>query len=108
MIKNEVLTKKPFTRVTPTGYLNGKTTSDLSIASYYNNKLEYQILSQADFIREFYPSGHKINSPACYPNRIKFEEDEKGNKRFFEEKVMRVAFPFQMIITSATCSPLRK
>lgn len=99
MIKNEVLTKKPFTRVTPTGYLNGKTTSDLSIASYYNNKLEYQILSQADFIREFYPSGHKINSPAFYPNRIKFEEDEKGNKRFFEEKVMRVAFPFQMIIT---------
>lgn len=51
MIKNEVLTKKPFTRVTPTGYLNGKTTSDLSIASYYNNKIEYQILSQADFIR---------------------------------------------------------
>ena len=45
MIKNEVLTKKPFTRVTPTGYLNGKTTSDLSIASYYNNKIEYQILS---------------------------------------------------------------
>lgn len=99
MIKNEVLTKKPFTRVTPTGYLNGKTTSDLSIASYYNNKLEYQIISQADYIREFYPSGHKVNSPAFYPNRIKYEEDEKGNKRFFEEKVMRVAFPFQMIIT---------
>lgn len=59
MIKNEVLTKKPFTRVTPTGYLNGKTTSDLSIASYYNNKIEYQILSQADFIREFYPSGQQ-------------------------------------------------
>ena len=47
MIKNEVLTKKPFTRVTPTGYLNGKTTSDLSIASYYNNKIEYQILSES-------------------------------------------------------------
>lgn len=98
MIKNEVLIKKPFTRVTPTGYLLGKTTRDLSNATYYNNKLEYQIMSQADFIREFYPSGHKINSPEFYPNRIKFDEDENGKKRFYEEKVLRVAFPFQMII----------
>lgn len=99
MIKNEVLTKRPFTRITPTGYLTGAITGDISAASYHNNKLEYLILSQSDFIREFYPSGHKINSPGFYPDRIKFEEDEKGNKRFFEEKVMRVAFPFQMIIT---------
>lgn len=99
MIKKEFLTKKPFARVTPDGYLRGNVTRDLSRASYVNTPLLYQIMSQSDFIREFYPSGHKINSPEFYPNRIKFEEDENGNKRFFEEKVVRTSFPFQMIIT---------
>lgn len=99
MMKNQVLAKKPFARVTPAGHMNGKATGDLSAAAYYNDRMQYRIMSQADFVREFYPSGHKINSPEFYPNRIKFEEDEKGHKRFFEEKVTRTAFPLQMIIT---------
>jgi hypothetical protein len=59
----EILTKKPFARVTPEGYLQGRITSDLRNASFTNNsdRLTWQLISQADFIREFYPSGHKIN-----------------------------------------------
>jgi hypothetical protein len=94
----EILSKKPFARVTPEGYLQGKITSDLRNASFSknNDKLVWQIISQADFIREFYPSGHKINSEIFYPNKLKYDEK---TERFFEEKVFRASFPFQMIIT---------
>lgn len=53
----EILTKKPFARVTPEGYLQGRITSDLRNASFTNNsdRLTWQLISQADFIREFYP-----------------------------------------------------
>ena len=33
----EILTKKPFARVTPEGYLQGRITSDLRNASFTNN-----------------------------------------------------------------------
>lgn len=94
----EILTKKPFARVTPEGYLQGRITSDLRNASFTNNsdRLTWQLISQADFIREFYPSGHKINSELFYPDRLKYDEEKK---RFFREKVFRASFPFQMIIT---------
>jgi hypothetical protein len=96
MKKNEILTKKPFVRVTPNGYLNAGMKTELTKTEIVNDKLVFQIVSQADFIREFYPTGHRINSPDFYPDRIKYDEE---TKRFFTEKVMRVAFPFQMIIT---------
>ena len=81
----EILTKKPFARVTPEGYLQGRITSDLRNASFTNNsdRLTWQLISQADFIREFYPSGHKINSELFYPDRLKYDEEKK---RFFREK----------------------
>ena len=91
----EILTKKPFARVTPEGYLQGRITSDLRNASFTNNsdRLTWQLISQADFIREFYPSGHKINSELFYPDRLKYDEEKK---RFFREKVFRASFPFQI------------
>ncbi len=95
MIK-EMLTKKPFARVTPDGYMKGSLTRDLDAARYMEDKPLWQIVSQGDFIREFYPSGHKINSELYYPDRIKY--DEKNN-RYYKERVFRASFPFQMIIT---------
>lgn len=95
MIK-EMLTKKPFARVTPDGYMQGQQTKDLNTARYVADSPTWQIISQADFIREFYPSGHKINSPLFYPDKIKYDEVKK---QFFEEKVFRASFPLQMIIT---------
>ena len=92
----DLLTKKPFARITPEGYLRGRITSDLSCMSNEESRTTWRILTQGDFLREFYPTGHKINSEAFYPNRIKYDEEQK---KFFEEKVFRAAFPFQMIIT---------
>lgn len=93
----DILTKKPFARITPAGYLAGKVTNDIRKAQPQREQTQWQIVSQSDFVREFYPTGHKINSPEFYPNRIKYDEEKK---RFFEEKVFRASFPFQMIITA--------
>lgn len=101
----DLLTKKPFGRITADGYMKGVTTKFLSDANYYESKEQYRIMSQADFLREYYPSGHLINSEEWYPDKIKYEDvvDEttgKTSRRYYKEKVMRVSVPFQIIITA--------
>lgn len=96
MIIRELLTKKPFARVTCDGYLQGKQVKNLHTARYPEDKPTWLVVSQADFIREFYPSGHKINSTLYYPDKIKYDEK---NDKFYEEKVFRASFPLQQVIT---------
>lgn len=94
---NDILKKKPFARITPDGYMQGKVVNDLATATPPRERSLWQLCTQADFMREYYPSGHKINSELFYPNRVKYDEEQK---RFFEEKVFRASFPLQMIITA--------
>lgn len=96
MIDESILTKVPFTRVVPKGYLKGQTITDVRPSAVRNDRTFYKVVTQADFEREYYPSGHMINSDEYYPDRIKYDEE---NKRYFKESVFRAAFPFQMIIT---------
>lgn len=96
MIDDTILTKVPFTRITPRGYLRGQTINDLKPMRVRTDRMNYKVVSQSDFLREYFPSGHMINSEEYYPDRIKYDEE---NKRFFKESVFRAAFPFQMIIT---------
>ena len=97
MIVEELLTKKPFYKVMPPTAHTNVVASNLNNRFSMSDDLRYNIIPQTDFIREYYPSGHKINSPVFFPNRIKYDE-ERG--QFFEEKVFRIAFPFQFIITT--------
>ena len=96
MIDESILTKLPFTRVVPKGYFKGPVINDVRPSQVRNDRLFYKVVNQADFIREYYPSGHAINSDEYYPDRIKYDEE---NQRYFKESVFRAAFPFQMIIT---------
>lgn len=96
MIDESILTKIPFTRIVPKGYYKGSVINDVRPSQVRNDRLFHKIVSQADFMREYYPSGHAINSDEYYPDRIKYDEE---NKRYFKESVFRAAFPFQMIIT---------
>jgi len=92
----ELLVKKPFFRVSFHGYTQRHpVSSDVSVGNI-EDKLLYDIVTQADFMREFEPTGHKINSPLYYPNPIRL--DEKTGRRY-EEQVIRCAFPFQYMIT---------
>lgn len=97
MIVEELLTKKPFYKVMPPTAPTNVVASNLNNRFSMSDDLRYNIIPQTDFIREYYPSGHKINSPVFFPNRIKYDE-KRG--QFFEEKVFRIAFPFQFIITT--------
>ena len=94
----DILTKKPFARALSNGYMGGKVVNELKDESYreLSEKITWQTMPQADFLREFYPSGHRINNPQFYPNLLKYDEEKKT---YFEERISRVSFPFQMIIT---------
>ena len=43
-------------------------------------KMEFEIVTQADFIREYYPTGHAINDPAFYPDIYREEEETVYNE----------------------------
>lgn len=94
---NDILTKRAFVRPMPQYIQTTNLTRKPERAKVPKDNTLWQIVSQGQFVREYYTSGHLINDPAYYPDRIKYDEDKK---QFFTEKVVRCAFPLQMIITS--------
>lgn len=94
---DEFLVKKPFTRVMPNYYggING-IFSDGSAEAVPVDNVVGKTMSQADFLREYYVSGHKINSPDYYPDVWKKDENGKA----VVELVSRTAFPFQQVIAT--------
>lgn len=96
----EVLTKKAFTRITPFGYGQGAVSILPEDGGF--DRPQWKIVTQADFLREYYPDGHLINDPAYYPDKQNVEPknpDGTGG-RIYTEKVFRCCFPFQKIITT--------
>ena len=91
----EVLTKKAFTRITPFGYGQGA----ISILPEDGgiDRPQWKIVTQADFLREYYPDGHLINDPAYYPDTQNI--DPETNKTYIV-RVFRCSFPFQKIVTT--------
>lgn len=75
---NQILTKEPFVRMVP--------------ADVPSRKVEYEKVSQAEFLREYNPSSHKINSIKYYPNLLFLDQ----SKRKHEAKIRsRVAVAWQ-------------
>lgn len=101
-----LLIKEPFKRVIPKGYygVNPIITENYQGGSMVEWPL-YEVIPQADFIREFYPSGHKINDPVWYPDKTTYLDSDEvkkannGNGAWVTEKVTRATVPFQFIIT---------
>ena len=91
----EVLVKKPFTRVLVDGYMGGAQITDETSFRDDFDLIKRQVVTQADFLREYEPSAHAINSEKYYPDIIKFDEE---HKRYYKEKVVRCAFAFQRVI----------
>lgn len=94
---NDILTKRAFVRPMPQFAQTTTFTRKPGRAKVPKDTTLWQTVSQGQFIREYYTSGHLINDPTYYPDRIKYDEEKK---QFFTEKVVRCAFPLQMIITS--------
>lgn len=106
MKTKEIKTKRPWRRIKPSGYMMGGEAVPGMTA--VNDIPLYSIVTQGDFLRELYPSGHAINDDNYYPDIWKEEiysiKDENGidtgqtGKRLYKELVPRYAFAFQRVI----------
>lgn len=98
----EIRTKKPFLRIACDGYSIGMKSMKIPgrnvdfITPLPDNR-EYWHVTQADFMREYYPSGHRINDPSFYPD---IEKMDPVTKKTYVQKVIRIAFAFQRVIAT--------
>lgn len=98
-MKRDICTKKPWYNVMPTGYLahGGQEreieTSDIPMP---DDRLKVRIKTQQDFMREYYPSSHRINDTVEYPDVWK-KDPETG--KYYCQKIKRCAFAFQQLIS---------
>lgn len=96
----KILVRKPFFELTPKGYM----THD----GYYKNEVSdnedpqmpqdtlYRVIkTQKDFLREFYPTSHKIFDKDLYPDI--WRKNPEDNKWYVQE-IQRTAFAFQQVI----------
>lgn len=101
-----LMVKTPFVKIRPKGsYNDTPIIGDMTNLNATNDMLTYELISQSDFLREYFVSGHKINDPAWYPDKTTYNDTEQikqinnGRGAWVTEKVARCAFPFQFIIT---------
>ena len=93
----QIMVRRPFRRILPNGYKAAAgVISGNTLINEPSDNPTYQIITQMDFMREFEPSGHAINAPLVYPDRLRQDPD---TKQWFREYVIRCAFAFQRIIT---------
>lgn len=91
----DILVREPFYAVLPTGYMNHGTAWQGTMINAPEDKVQMLIYSEADFLRQYYPSGHLINDKIAYPDVIKQDPD---TKKYYVQPVTRCAFAFQYVI----------
>lgn len=95
----EILTKKPFFTISSTRNVMSMTpvTDKHNTVDKDNDNALYYILSQEEMLRQYYPSGHKINNELLFPDIWK--KDPETNK-WYKQSITRCALAFQQIITT--------
>lgn len=94
---NDILTRKPFSIVLPDGYLRQRKFEQGQQVTEPIDKLRMQVVTQADFLRQYYPSGHAINDPTIFPDIYKRDPE---TKKFYVQPITRCSFAFQQIIAT--------
>jgi len=93
--RRELLTKKPFYRINAdVGEKKDKPRTDIGEESITMDKLNYDIVTQEDFIRELDPNSHAINDHEIYQTWMQADE----NGLYYETEWERHAFAFQQEI----------
>lgn len=93
---SDILVKEPFKRLLPSEDLvvgMEKLAAASGVAPYNEGVVKYQILSQAEFLREYNVSAHKINSIKYRPNP--FNKDTEG--AVHAKILSRTSIPLQSI-----------
>jgi len=96
----ELLVRKPFYELTPRGYLKHSFGCETVVSDQYDQTMPEdtmyrRIKTQADFLREFYPSAHRIMDEKEYPDIWKQDPE---SKKWYQQKIQRTAFAFQQLI----------
>lgn len=94
---NDILTRKPFSMVLPDGYLKQRNYLQGQQVVEPIDRLTMRVVTQADFLRQYYPSGHAINDPTIFPDIYKRDPE---TKKFYVQPITRCSFAFQQIITT--------
>lgn len=97
----DILVKKPFLQITADRSFS--TLVPISERNKYNavdpenDHATYTILTQQEMLRQYYPTGHKINNRELFPDIWKQDPD---TKRWFKQEIIRVLLAFQQIIAT--------
>lgn len=99
----DILTKKPFYRLQNSGLFT-KSQQPVDSMSFQEKKQVGMAMTQTDFLEEYYPSAHKINSELFFPEHYNYGEVimENGEKMetMYREETFRVAVPLQNVIAA--------
>lgn len=90
-----ILVREPFYYVLPKGYLNHAVVWSGQHLPEPEDRVKMLAVTQADFLRQYYTTGHKINDPYFYPDVYK-KDPETGEMCI--QPITRCAFAFQRII----------
>lgn len=93
----EILIREPYYEILPQGYKAHRTVRRGQKVNEPTDRPMMKILTQADFLRMYYPSGHAINDPVLYPDVVKYDKTEQ---KYYVQPIMRTAFAFQKVITT--------
>lgn len=97
----EVLVKKPFYEIAPTGYMKHGNAAQIRKADLMAAPKDYlwrNLKTQSDFLREYYPTSHIIYDQEIYPDIIKEDPDNPG--KYYRQPITRTAFAFQQVIAT--------
>lgn len=101
----EILTRDPYFEILPSSFRTNRTIGRRKghIVQRGQKIVEpvdkpvMRILTQADFLRMYYPSGHAINDPILYPDVRRFDPE---SKKEYIQPIVRTAFAFQKVIAT--------
>ena len=102
----QILVRKPFYELTPKNYMTHGVMREQELSENVNcympdDTLYRRIKTQHDFLREFYPSSHKIWDKDLYPD-IYRKNPEDG--KWYIQEIQRTAFAFQRLISTRCTS----
>ena len=101
----EILTRDPYFEILPSSFKANRTIGARRgrIVQRGQKVVEpvdkpvMRVLTQADFLRMYYPSGHAINDPIQYPD-VRRTDPESGKE--YIQPIIRTAFAFQQVIAT--------
>ena len=101
----EILQRDPFFEVLPSSFRANRTVGRKRDRIVFRgqkivepeDKPIMRILTQADFLRMYYPSGHAINDPILYPDVRRVDPE---SKKEYIQPIVRTAFAFQRVIAT--------